>query len=58
MGSWSSYGIGSAKKDLPAFVLLMTGVDQPIIPFQIQAAVTACTEQVGQYFAPPRGMGW
>jgi hypothetical protein len=30
MGSWFSYGLGSANKDLPAFVVLMTGVGQPL----------------------------
>ena len=30
MGSWFSYGLGSENKDLPAFVVLMTGVGQPL----------------------------
>ncbi len=30
MGSWFSYGLGSANEDLPAFVGLMTGVGQPL----------------------------
>ena len=30
MGSWFSYGLGSANKDLPAFVVLMTCVGQPL----------------------------
>jgi len=30
MGSWFSYGLGSESKDLPAFVVLMTGVGQPL----------------------------
>jgi Protein of unknown function (DUF1501) len=30
MGSWFSYGLGSSNKDLPAFVVLMTGVGQPL----------------------------
>ena len=30
MGSWFSYGLGSANKDLPAFVVLMTGAGQPL----------------------------
>jgi len=30
MGSWFSYGLGSVNKDLPAFVVLMTGVGQPL----------------------------
>ena len=29
MGSWFSYGLGSENQDLPAFVVLMTGVGQP-----------------------------
>jgi len=30
MGGWFSYGLGSENKDLPAFVVLMTGVGQPL----------------------------
>lgn len=30
MGSWFSYGLGSVNRDLPAFVVLMTGVGQPL----------------------------
>src|SRR5207249_10689804 len=30
MGSWFSYGLGSENKDLPAFVVLATGVGQPL----------------------------
>ena len=30
MGSWFSYGLGSESKDLPAFVVMMTGVGQPL----------------------------
>jgi hypothetical protein len=30
MGSWFSYGLGSENKELPAFVVLMTGVGQPL----------------------------
>src|SRR5436190_476011 len=30
MGAWFSYGLGSENKDLPAFVVLMTGVGQPL----------------------------
>ena len=30
MGSWFSYALGSENKDLPAFVVLMTGVGQPL----------------------------
>src|SRR5216117_2332229 len=30
MGSWFSYGLGSENKDLPAFVVLMTGTGQPL----------------------------
>ncbi len=30
MGSWFSYGLGSESQDLPAFVVLMTGVGQPL----------------------------
>ena len=30
MGSWFSYGLGSENQDLPAFVVLMTGVGQPL----------------------------
>src|SRR6185436_13916468 len=30
MGSWFSYGLGSENKDLPAFVVLTTGVGQPL----------------------------
>jgi len=30
MGSWFSYGLGSENKDLPAFVVLMTGAGQPL----------------------------
>ena len=30
MGSWFSYGLGSVNKDLPAFVVMMTGVGQPL----------------------------
>src|SRR5262252_3150350 len=30
MGSWFSYGLGSENKDLPAFVVMTTGVGQPL----------------------------
>ncbi len=30
MGAWFSYGLGSENKDLPAFVVLTTGVGQPL----------------------------
>ncbi|MEO8427600.1 MAG: DUF1501 domain-containing protein, partial [Verrucomicrobiota bacterium] len=30
MGAWFSYGLGSENKDLPAFVVLMTGTGQPL----------------------------
>jgi hypothetical protein len=30
MGAWFSYGLGSENQDLPAFVVLMTGVGQPL----------------------------
>jgi hypothetical protein len=30
MGSWFSYGLGSQSKDLPAFVVLITGAGQPL----------------------------
>ncbi|MEK7685980.1 MAG: DUF1501 domain-containing protein [Verrucomicrobiota bacterium] len=30
MGSWMSYGLGSENKDLPAFVVLLTGMGQPL----------------------------
>ncbi len=30
MGSWFSYGLGSENKNLPAFVVLTTGVGQPL----------------------------
>lgn len=30
MGSWFSYGLGSENKELPAFVVLMTGAGQPL----------------------------
>src|SRR6266853_2282928 len=30
MGSWFSYGLGSENKDLPAFVVITTGVGQPL----------------------------
>src|SRR6185503_12626626 len=30
MGAWFSYGLGSENHDLPAFVVLMTGVGQPL----------------------------
>jgi len=29
MGSWLAYGLGSENKDLPAFVVLLSGVGQP-----------------------------
>ncbi|MEP6754832.1 MAG: DUF1501 domain-containing protein [Chthonomonadales bacterium] len=29
MGSWLSYGLGSANRDLPGFVVLMSGVNNP-----------------------------
>jgi Protein of unknown function (DUF1501) len=33
MGSWCSYGLGSENRDLPAFVVLISGtMDQPIPP--------------------------
>ena len=30
MGSWFSYGLGSENRDLPSFVVMMTGVGQPL----------------------------
>jgi hypothetical protein len=30
MGAWFSYGLGSENKDLPAFVVMMTGAGQPL----------------------------
>src|SRR5436190_8590195 len=30
MGSWFSYGLGSENQDLPAFVVMTTGVGQPL----------------------------
>jgi hypothetical protein len=30
MGSWFSYGLGSENQDLPAFVVLLTGMGQPL----------------------------
>src|SRR6266700_3897086 len=30
MGSWFSYGLGSENKDLPSFVVMTTGVGQPL----------------------------
>ena len=30
MGAWFSHGLGSENQDLPAFVVLMTGVGQPL----------------------------
>ncbi len=30
MGAWFSYGLGSENKDLPAFVVLLTGQGQPL----------------------------
>ena len=30
MGAWFSYGLGSENRDLPAFVVLITGVGQPL----------------------------
>jgi hypothetical protein len=33
MGSWLSYGLGSENRDLPAFIVMMSGTyDQPITP--------------------------
>src|SRR5437016_5886077 len=66
MGSWFSYGLGSENKDLPAFVVLMTGVGQPLTTSAWGSGFLPTIHQGVQlrqqgdpvlYVSNPRGMG-
>ncbi len=66
MGSWFSYGLGSANKDLPAFVVLMTGVGQPLtnaswgsgfLPTVHQGVTLRSQGDPVLYVSNPPGMG-
>jgi hypothetical protein len=65
-GSWVSYGLGSANRDLPAFVVLLSGTkDQPIpsryyhsgfLPSQHQGVQFQSGGDPVLYLSNPRGM--
>ncbi|MGE3309487.1 MAG: DUF1501 domain-containing protein [Limisphaerales bacterium] len=66
MGSWFSYGLGSENKDLPAFVVLMTGVGQPLtnaawgsgfLPTLHQGVTLRSQGDPVLYVSNPPGMG-
>jgi hypothetical protein len=66
MGSWFSYGLGSENKDLPAFVVLMTGVGQPLtnaswasgfLPTVHQGVTLRSQGDAVLYVSNPAGMG-
>jgi Protein of unknown function (DUF1501) len=66
MGSWFSYGLGSPNKDLPAFVVLMTGVGQPLtnaawgsgfLPTVHQGVTLRSQGDPVLYVGNPAGMG-
>jgi len=66
MGSWFSYGLGSENKDLPAFVVLMTGVGQPLtnaawgsgfLPTQHQGVALRSQGEPVLFVSNPPGMG-
>ena len=66
MGSWFSYGLGSENKDLPAFVVLMTGVGQPLtnaawgsgfLPTQHQGVALRSQGDPVLFVSNPPGMG-
>ncbi|MBI1841639.1 MAG: DUF1501 domain-containing protein [Verrucomicrobia bacterium] len=66
MGSWFSYGLGSSNKDLPAFVVLMTGVGQPLtnsawgsgfLPSQHQGVQLRSSGDPVLFVGNPQGMG-
>jgi len=66
MGSWFSYGLGSENKDLPAFVVLMTGVGQPLtnaawgsgfLPTVHQGVTLRSQGDPVLYVSNPPGMG-
>ena len=66
MGSWFSYGLGSENKDLPAFVVLMTGVGQPLtvnawgsgfLPTFHQGVQLRSQGDPVLYVSNPKGMG-
>jgi hypothetical protein len=66
MGAWFSYGLGSENKDLPAFVVLMTGVGQPLtnaswgagfLPTEHQGVTLRSQGDPVLYVSNPPGMG-
>ena len=66
MGSWFSYGLGSASKDLPSFVVLMTGAGQPLtnsawgsgfLPSQHQGVQLRSSGDPVLFVGNPKGMG-
>jgi hypothetical protein len=66
MGSWFSYGLGSENKDLPAFVVLMTGVGQPLtnaawgsgfLPTEHQGVTLRSQGDPVLFVGNPEGMG-
>jgi hypothetical protein len=66
MGAWFSYGLGSENQDLPAFVVLMTGVGQPLtnaawgsgfLPTVHQGVTLRSQGDPVLYVSNPPGMG-
>jgi hypothetical protein len=66
MGSWLSYGLGSENRDLPAFVVMLSGArDQPIpsryyhsgfLPAQHQGTFFQASGDPVLYLSNPQGM--
>ena len=66
MGSWLSYGLGSENRDLPAFVVMLSGAkDQPvptryyhsgILPSQHQGTFFQASGDPVLYLSNPQGM--
>jgi hypothetical protein len=66
MGSWLSYGLGSENRDLPAFVVMLSGVrDQPIptryyhsgfLPAQHQGTFFQAAGDPVLYLSNPQGL--
>jgi hypothetical protein len=66
MGSWCSYGLGSENQNLPAFVVMISGLmDQPIAPRTYQSGFLPSRHQGVQfqaagdpvmYLSDPRGL--
>lgn len=57
MGSWLSYGLGSENRDLPAYIVMMSGTfDQPITPRYFTSGFLPSQHQ-GIHFSPSAQAG-